>query len=139
VVLADGAAVLNAADPMAARMASLCDGDVILYAADSGLPAIDGHRARGGRSVHTRDGLIVLGLGSEETIVTRLNAVPLLDGESSAEPLEAVLAATAAAWALGVPTELIRAGLETAQSGTAGTSIESFGALAPGFDIRIAA
>ena len=141
VVLSDGAAVLNAADPMAARMASLCDGEAIFYAADAGLPVIDGHRARGGRSVHTRDGLIVLGQGSEEVIVTRIASVPLLesDEEGAEIRLEAVLAATAAAWALGVSTELIRAGLETSLPGTGRSPIELSGALTPAFEARIAA
>ena len=112
VVLDDGASVLNAADPMVARMASLSDGEVIFYAANPTLPAIDGHRARGGRSVHTRDGLIVLATGGEEIILTRLASVPSLEGadESAVEP---VLAAVAAAWALGLPTELIRSAIET--------------------------
>src|SRR5690606_26572406 len=115
VVPADGASVLNAADPMVVRMASLSDGEVIFYAANSTLPAIDSHRARGGRSVHTRDGLIVLATGGEESILTRLASVPSLEGadESAVEP---VLAAVATAWALGLPTELIRTAIETMEA-----------------------
>jgi len=118
VVLDEGASVLNAADPMVVRMAPLSDGEVIFYAVNSTLPAIDGHRARGGRSVHTRDGLIVLATGAEENILTRLASVPWLQGaaESAIEP---VLAAVAAAWALGLPTELIRSVIETAEAAPA--------------------
>ena len=36
VVLPTGAAVLNAADPLVAEMARLCDGEVIFFAADRG-------------------------------------------------------------------------------------------------------
>ncbi|MFA7664513.1 MAG: cyanophycin synthetase [Burkholderiaceae bacterium] len=115
VVLADGASILNAADPLAVRMAALSDGEVILYAADPALPAIDGHRARGGRSVHTRNGLIVLAQGGTETIVTHLDSVMMLDGSDRPFALEAVLAATAAGWALGLPLELLRVGIESAQ------------------------
>src|SRR5690606_40290401 len=84
----------------------------VLFRSNPTLPAIDGHRARGGRSVHTRDGLIVLATGGEEIILTRLASVPSLEGadESAVEP---VLAAVAAAWALGLTTELIRSAIET--------------------------
>ena len=39
VVLPEGTAVLNAADPRVAGLAPLCDGAVILYAADAAAPA----------------------------------------------------------------------------------------------------
>ena len=51
VVLADGTAVLNAADQRIADLARLCDGDVTLYAADGTLPVMVSHRAEGGRTV----------------------------------------------------------------------------------------
>jgi cyanophycin synthetase len=115
VVLPDGAAVLNAADPLAVRMASLCDGETIFFGTNASLPAIDGHRARGGRSVHTRGSLIVLATGTREVVLTELAALPLLEAPVEAFVVESVLATVAAAWALGLPVELIRSGLETAE------------------------
>ena len=129
VVLPHGAAILNAADPQVVRMAPLSDGEVIYYAANATLPAIDGHRARGGRSVHTRSGLIVLATGSEEVLLTAESSVPAI-ADSEAFGLESVLAAVAAAWALGVPPDLIRAGIEGFAAQPAQLPVEAEAAIA---------
>lgn len=115
VVLADGAAVLNASDPMVVKMAPLSDGEVIFYGTNATLPSIDGHRARGGRSVHTRDGIIVMASGADESVLTSIDSVPMLAGGAQQQDIEAVLAAVASAWALDVPTDLIRAAIETTE------------------------
>ena len=52
---AEGAAVLNARDPMVVEMAELCDGEVI-FGLSPDLPATAAHRAAGKRSVFVRDG-----------------------------------------------------------------------------------
>ncbi len=115
VVLRNGAAVLNASDPMVVKMAPLCDGEVIFFGRNATLPAIDGHRARGGRSVHTREGVIVLATGSEEAVLTAVASVPLLGAGADRFALETVLASIAGAWALGVPIELMRAAIESCE------------------------
>ncbi len=116
VVLRDGAAVLNAADPLVVRMGPLCDGDVIFYAADATLPAIDGHRARGGRSVHLRDRLVVLATGASESVLASIDSIPAImaaSGAARTAAIEIVLAAIGAGWALDLPVETLRAGVET--------------------------
>lgn len=107
VVLDHGVGVLNAGDEHVAALAPLCDGTVILYAADAQAPALAAHVAAGGRAVQLNAG-----------------AAELLDG-AAGQPLrielaawaiaqaEPVLAAVAAAWALGIAPALIRAGIET--------------------------
>ena len=67
VVLADGVAVLNAADERIAALARLCDGDVMFYALDEHSPALRAQRAAGGRAVFVRDGDCVLAEGAAET------------------------------------------------------------------------
>jgi cyanophycin synthetase len=108
VVLPSGAAVLNAADPQVVEMADLCDGEVIFYGVDEHLAAIAAHRQDGKRVVFERkDGArnnIVMAIGHEE--VGTLPLSPLV-------PPEAVLAAIAAGWALGLTPDLIGAGLRT--------------------------
>ena len=109
VVLSDGAAVLNAADARVAELAELSDGAVLYYALDEANPTLAAHRAAGGRVVFMRDGHIVLAEGTEEMPLMALNrAKPA----TSAQP-EALLAAAAAGWALGVQTDLVCAGLRT--------------------------
>ncbi|WP_348695894.1 cyanophycin synthetase [Duganella fentianensis] len=104
VILPSGAAVLNAADEQVVEMAELCDGAVIFYGVDEHLAAIAAHRQEAGRVVFQRADRIVLGEGSVD--VATLPLSPLV-------PPEAVLAAIAAAWALGLTPDLIGAGLRT--------------------------
>ena len=114
VVLPGGAAVLNASQPMLVDMASLCDGEVIFFAADGDLPAIVEHRGRGGRAVFVRAGEVVFGSSEQDAVITSLRAIPLTDAGRSAVQVEHVLAAAAAAWALGIAPEIVRTALETA-------------------------
>ncbi len=117
VVLPGGAAVLNASQPMLVDLAPLCDGEVIFFAHDGDLPAIVEHRGRGGRAVFVRAGEIVFGNREQDTVITSLRLIPLTDAGRSAAQVEHVLAAAAAAWALGIAPEIVRTALETATAG----------------------
>ncbi|CAH0230102.1 Cyanophycin synthetase [Massilia sp. Bi118] len=109
VVLSEGAAVLNAADPQVVKLAELSDGAVIFYALDENNEVLRQHRAAGGRVAFLRDQHIVLAQGAEEA---PLLGLAKLKPATAGEP-EAVLAASAASWALDVPTDLVCAGLRT--------------------------
>ncbi|RZU01191.1 cyanophycin synthetase [Rivibacter subsaxonicus] len=113
VVLSDGVAVLNAADERIADLADLCDGSVILYALDERLPALAEQLAAGGRAVFLRDHRCVLAEGSSETLLPRLNPFAAHTEPPSAPAAEALLAAVAAAWAMGITADLITAGIQT--------------------------
>ena len=113
VILPTGCAVLNAADPLVVEMADLCDGDVILFAADPALETITTHLAQGNRAVCVRAGQIVLANGSHETALTALSSVPATRDGADAAQVANVLAAVAAAWALDISPDCIRAGIET--------------------------
>jgi len=104
VILPSGVAVLNAADAQVVDMADLCDGEVIFYGVDEHLAAIAQHRQDGKRVVFQRADRIVLAQGYDDAA-----SLPL----SLLVPPEAVLAAIAAGWALGLTPELIGAGLRT--------------------------
>jgi cyanophycin synthetase len=107
VILPEGVAVLNAADERVAGLAELCDGGVIYYAADETNPILAAHRQNGERVVFARDGRIVLAAGEQETPLIALAAMK----PSTVKYPENVLAAVAAAWALGVPSDLLCGGL----------------------------
>ncbi len=113
VVLPGGTAVLNADDPLVADMAGLCDGSVIFFGRDARAPTIAAHRIQGGRAVFLDGPHIVLAEGPQETILTELQAIPLTEGGTLDFQNMNVLAAVAAAWALNVHEDLIRAGIET--------------------------
>jgi cyanophycin synthetase len=112
VILPDGVAVLNGADPHVVAMAPLCDGEVIFYGLDAQLDALAAHRAQGWRVVFLRDNNIVLASGVDETALLSLSALPPV----KAAQAESLLAAVAAGWALGLTPELIGAGLRTFNS-----------------------
>lgn len=113
VVLPEGAAVLNADDPQVLALARYSDGEVLLYSLTPDYPALQEHRARKGRCVFAREADILLDTGTQEIPLVNLNASNL--GGITREPPQDVrphvLAAVAAAWALGISVDLIRAGL----------------------------
>ena len=115
VVLSGGKAVLNAGYPLLAEMAELCDGEVIFFAQDADLPVIAAHIKENGQAVLVVDERIVLAMGNAKIVLTKLSAIPFLQAQCHGEKLDHVLAAIAAAWALGLTPTLIRAGIETFQ------------------------
>jgi cyanophycin synthetase len=117
VIMPDGAAVLNAAVPEVADLATLSDGEVIFYSEDPALPLLGEHLSSGKRAVFLRQGRVVLADGDDEEIV--LLALSALKPETAAHT-GAVLAAVAATWALGIEPGLIAAGLRTFDASPAG-------------------
>ena len=109
VVLPEGVAVLNAGDEGAAAMAELCDGSVIFYGIDERDAAIVSHRAAGGKAVFLHANGFVLADGQETMAVLPASCLPTDEEECR----EAVLAALATGWALGLSPDLIAAALRT--------------------------
>jgi len=109
-VVAEGVVILNAENPLAAGLASHCQGSVLWFARDAEHPIVQRHRAQDGRAVVERAGFIVLANGQAEQRLLPLAAVGPKPG--SGLQVEEALAAAAAAWALGIPLSQIRAGLE---------------------------
>jgi cyanophycin synthetase len=125
VVLKNGFGVLNADDAAVAEMAPLCDGEVLMYSRQADNPVLLRHRVAGGRGVFVRGGEIVLCAGEHEIPVLPLSRIDLsgmLAAQQQAQPEGAPqtrlppkgtlsLPAIAAAWALGIPLDLIGAAL----------------------------
>lgn len=112
VILPDGVAVLNAHNPRIVALADLCDGKVIFYGSSPTLDAIVKHRNEGERVVFLRDNTIVLANGESETALLPLSSLK----PTKAKQPNNVMAAIAAAWALNIAPELIKAGLRTFES-----------------------
>lgn len=107
-----GMAVLNAQDPHVAGMAASCPGEVTFFARDPRHPVIETHRARGGRVAFVDQGDMVFAQDRMETRV-QLSTVPLTHQGTIAFQVENALAATAAAWAMGVDWVQIQRALAT--------------------------
>lgn len=116
VILSEGVAVLHAADPEVAGLASLCDGAVLFYALDPDLPLIAEHCERGGRAVVLRESEVVIARCNEEVPLFNLTSQALsASGKPALQPLH-LLAAVGVALALDIPSDLIRAAIETCLS-----------------------
>lgn len=120
-----GASVLNADDPLVVSMVPRAGGEVILFGADEEGATLRGHVRSGGRGAvlaRTPGGevLRLLTPGGAEDLIAASNIPATLGGLLRVNALNA-LAAAAAAWALGVPVETIRAGLATFEAGFATT------------------
>ncbi len=107
-----GTAVLNATDPVVASMAANCRGKVTFFAADAHHAVMSTHRAQGQRVVYVQDGMLVAAQGKTMHKVA-LSEVPITRGGSIGFQVENVMASVAAAWAVGIEWEAIRAGLKS--------------------------
>ncbi len=105
-----GVAVLNAADPLVARMADACPGNVSFFATDRNHPVMAMHRAQRKRVVY-RDGasLVASGGGLEHRIA--LAGIPLTRDGAIGFQVQNAMAAIAAAWGLGLDWQTIERGL----------------------------
>lgn len=111
VVLPTGTAVLNADDSIVASLAAYCEGSVTFYSLDPTHTVVVDHLKQGHRAVIVEQGRVVLAHGASRTALMSIDACPTVSQASTDSTRSAVLAAAAAAWALGMPTELIEAGL----------------------------
>jgi cyanophycin synthetase len=109
----DGAAVLNAADPIVADMAATCPGGVIFFALDGRHPRMTTHRAQGGRVVYRDGACVVAAAGGKKTEKIPLADIPLTRDGAIGFQVENAMAAIGAAWALNIPWAQIRQGLKT--------------------------
>ncbi|WP_018605214.1 cyanophycin synthetase [Uliginosibacterium gangwonense] len=113
VVLDSGAAVLNADEPQIAKMADLCDGETVLFSHLGEGEALVEHCRQGGRAVLLRNDTVVLTQGGQEDELIALAKLAQVKKGAPEHFATSVLIAVAAAWALGIDVDLIRAGLET--------------------------
>jgi len=112
-VAKDGAAVLNAQDPLVAQMAAAARGRVVYYALNAQHPVMAAHLAEGEAGVYVEDGMIVVADGKQVMEVVDLARVEFtLDGKIEFQVMNA-LAATAAAWVAGLNPAMIARALTT--------------------------
>ncbi len=117
-----GTAVLNADDPLVARMARHCAGKVIYFSmqmepGQDGYERVEAHAGRGGASMVIRESddgeLIVLRHGSRTMPLIYTHLIPATFGGRARMNVANALAAAAAAWAGGAHLHDIRQGLRT--------------------------
>jgi cyanophycin synthetase len=112
-----GTAVLNADDPLVAKMAAACSGSVIYFSLNADNETLRRQASRGRRAVTVETGrngdLIVLRQGRKSLPLVWTHLIPAtFEGRARMNVVNA-LAATAAAWAVGAHLHDIRQGLRT--------------------------
>lgn len=110
----DGAAVLNAEDPLVAEMAAETNAEVIYFSRKSSNHVMCAHLSGGGRGVFVEDGMIVLATGEDQRVdLVEMARIPFaLAGRIPFQVMNA-LAATAAAWGAGLSPAMIARALTT--------------------------
>jgi cyanophycin synthetase len=112
-----GIAVLNADDPLVARMGRACSGSVIYFSMDSEHERIKFQAARGRRAVTVEKGrngeMIVLRHGRKSMPLVWTHLLPSTFEGRARVNVQNALAAAAAAWAAGAHLHDIRQGLRT--------------------------
>lgn len=103
-----GMAVLNATDPAVVKMEDSCPGSVTFFAQEASSPVLSTHMAQGKRGVYVSEGHIVCMEHGEEQQRIPLSRIPVTRNGTIGFQVENVLAATAAAWALGLDWLVIR-------------------------------
>ncbi len=117
----NGFGVLNADDPLVAKMSRHCSGDVIWFSMKGpGTPEwerIDAHCRRGGRAVVLEHGelgdMIVIRHGRRAMQLAWTHLLPATFGGKAVMNVQNAMAAAAAAFASGAPLHDIRQGLRT--------------------------
>ena len=114
-----GYAVLNAADAIVAEMAKRCPGKVIFFAADRHHPIMAMHRAQGHRVVYVDGNMLVAAEGPRVERMA-LQGITITRGGIIGFQVQNVMAALAAAWAVGLPWDTIRSALASFVNDTQG-------------------
>ena len=113
VVAKNGHAVLNADDPLVAEMATHCPGNVLFFSHSAEHPLLIKNRENNQRVVFTRDNAIIAAHGTSEFVLLPFDRIPMTHNGKIKFQIENAMAAVGAAWAQGIPAEVIRAGLES--------------------------
>ncbi|MDY0744414.1 cyanophycin synthetase [Paucibacter sp. R3-3] len=105
-----GYAVLNAADPVVANMASTCPGQIIFFARDRHHALMATHRAQGKRCVYVDGEMLVAAQGSWREQIP-LRDIPITRNGAIGFQVENAMASVAAAWGVGIDWDTIRRGV----------------------------
>lgn len=124
VVTPRGACVLNADDSLVAGLASYCPGSAIFFSLSTGNSSVKDLLAAGHQVVTLDHGSVVLVDGGKQISLIPVSALPFTLNGLLKFQIQNALAAVGAAWALGISSSHIAAGLM--QAAAHETSSDSF-------------
>lgn len=136
VVRPDGAAVLNADDPLVMGMAERCRGEVVLFSAQGEGAALAEHLAQGGRAVYVKRGNLVYSHAEAHYRLVGTRVLPASLGGMATINVANAAAAAAAALALGIPQRQVARALAHFPAGGEGMNRGRLEMLS-GLDVRV--
>ncbi|AOT69120.1 cyanophycin synthetase [Geosporobacter ferrireducens] len=107
----DGYAVINADDEYCLSVRDKAYGNLILFSKDSNNKYVVKHIKDGGRVVYIKDNIIYLVTDKDKIPVVNVENIPATYGGILTHNVENSLAAAAAAWGLGISSEIINRAL----------------------------
>ena len=107
----NGYAVINADDEYCLSIRDKAYGKLILFSKDHSNKYVVKHIQDGGRVVYIKDNIIYLATDQEQIPVVNVENIPATFGGLLTHNVENSLAATAAAWGLGISSEIINRAL----------------------------
>ena len=110
---ADGVAVLNADDALVVEMADISPAEVMFYSPDPSNAALTDLANKGGRSITLSDHKIILRQGFHLAYSFSIDESHFLNQDQKLAHVSPMLAAVGAAWAVGLPYEIIETGIAT--------------------------
>lgn len=110
---ADGVAVLNADDTLVVEMADISPAEVMFYSPDPSNAALTDLANKGGRSITLADHKIILRQGFHLVYSFSIDESHFLNQDQKLAHVSPMLAAVGAAWAVGLPYEIIETGIAT--------------------------
>jgi len=110
---ADGVAVLNADDTLVVEMADISPAEVMFYSPDPSNAALTDLANKGGRSITLSDHKIILRQGFHLVYSFSIDESHFLNQDQKLAHVSPMLAAVGAAWAVGLPYEIIETGIAT--------------------------
>jgi cyanophycin synthetase len=114
-VRADGAAVLNADDPLVAEMAAAVDAEasVVYFSLMPDNHIVQAHLAAGESAVFVENGMLVVATGTTKINLVELERIPFTHQGRIKFQLQNALAAVGAAWFAGLNPAIIARALST--------------------------
>ncbi|MCX7841547.1 MAG: cyanophycin synthetase [Clostridia bacterium] len=109
----EGYSVLNADDTMTEYLLKRASGKIMLFSSKDDNPMVLKHISSGGKALYIHNGSIFIADGNNARELIDIDKIPITFNGIVQCNIENSLAAASALYALGIPTEDIRAGLAT--------------------------
>jgi cyanophycin synthetase len=114
----EGYSILNADDPLVIQMMERAKGKLLLFSYSDDNLIVRKHVSEGGSAVVVLNGFVTFLHSDKQQRIIKIKDIPITLSGRARHNVQNALAATAAAWAAGVPLEIIKQGLKQFKNDT---------------------